>query len=338
MNELLQSCPSEHEEQAFKAMDFLPLGIMVLDREMRIRFFNTCLEFWTGISRDKVLCRPVQEVFGNLRSGTVMGRLEDIFLGGPPAVFSYHLHNYLVPSPLPDGGSRLQHCVAYGVKGPDGEVERVILSLQDVTELHNRLQDNLRIKAALEEEIESRKAVEVMLIEMATKDHLTKLDNRRAFFEHLDVEISRAKRSRLPLTLIAMDLDRFKSINDRYGHQTGDEVLKQFAEVCAVELRATDVLARTGGEEFFIILPAAGPRDASGVAERIRQAVEGSQHVTDNGDELQYTVSLGVACLQEGMDMYTLLHRADQALYLAKGAGRNRVELDPESRNWGDTE
>ncbi|WP_243311751.1 GGDEF domain-containing protein [Fundidesulfovibrio agrisoli] len=329
MNGLLRAPGEIDEEPAFRHMDFLPLGILVLDQGMRVRFFNACLEFWSGLRRDKVLGRQVQEVFPNLTRGTVLPRLDDIFLGGPPAVFSYHLHNHLIPSPLPDGGLRLQHGVAYGVKGGDGGVERVILSLQDVTELHTRLSDNLRITRELETEIEARKAMEAKLIELATKDHLTRLDNRRAFFDRLDAEIRRSRRTGQPLALVAMDLDRFKSINDRFGHQVGDEVLRNFAEAASQGLRGTDVLARTGGEEFFIILPAACGQDAARVAERIRKTVEAGTHITDNGDVVRYTVSLGVASLQETMDMYALLYRADQALYAAKAGGRNRVHVDP---------
>jgi len=331
VNGLLHAFDGEHEDETFRHMDFLPLGILVLDRGMRILFFNACLEFWSGLRRDTVLGRPFGEVFENIARGTVLPRLEDIFLGGPPAVFSYHLHNHLIPSPLPEGGFRLQHGVAYGVKGPQGDVERVILSLQDVTELHTRLQENLRITRALEGEIEARKAVEARLTELATKDHLTKLANRRAFFANLDAEISRSRRTKQPLSLIAMDLDRFKSINDRFGHQVGDDVLRHFATACARELRATDVLARTGGEEFFVLLPSAGSKEALAVAGRIRASVDASTHLTDNGDEVRYTVSLGVATLSEGIDLYTLLHRADQALYAAKAGGRNRVVLDPGS-------
>ncbi len=315
-------------EEAYCVMDFLPLGALVVDRQMRIRFFNSCLEFWTGMHREEVLGRPVQDVFEPINRPIVLDRFREIFAGGPPAVFSYHLHSHLVPAPLPDGGMRLQHGVAFGMKGPDGAVNRLVLSLQDITELHSRLQENLRIKAALEDEILRRQEVESRLRDMATKDHLTCLFNRRAFFDQLHVEVNRARRYDQPMSLMVIDLDGFKSINDRWGHQMGDEVLQRFAATSAQELRATDVLARIGGEEFAVILPQTTGQEALMVAQRIRRSGAGARVPSPGGGEFGYSASFGVASLDENMDSAQLLQCADHALYAAKKAGRNRVEFD----------
>ena len=157
-------------------------------------------------------------------------------------------------------------------------------------------------------------------------DHLTEIANRRAFFEAGELELERSKRSPRQLSLIMFDADNFKTVNDTYGHAAGDAVLCDLAAMLTATFRQVDVVARVGGEEFAVLLPSTGVRDAAMVADRLRQAVESHAVVVDRAS-IKYTVSGGVAAMDAsvtGLD--ELMKRADDALYAAKAAGRNRIE------------
>lgn len=157
-------------------------------------------------------------------------------------------------------------------------------------------------------------------------DYLTGLANRRAFFEAAEQELTRSMTVPRPTAVIAIDADHFKTINDRYGHPGGDAVLQHLAAILGETFREVDVVARIGGEEFAVLLPSTDLPRAAVVAERLRSGVA-SQVVHFDGQRIRYTVSLGVASLADGIGgIDLLLGRADQALYAAKRAGRNRVE------------
>lgn len=312
------------KEEMFRGMDFLPLGILAIDRNFRILFWNTCLESWTGLGYEELLGRDIREAFTQMARPLVVDRLAALFHGGPPAVFSYHLHQYLIPAPLPDGSNRMQHSVAYGVKDATGQVAYAVVSLQDVSEIHSRLQENLRIQAKLEKENRLRKRMEVRLIERATIDFLTGIFNRRAFLANLSKEIRRAYRYGHELSLLYLDIDHFKEVNDEWGHLAGDAVLKMLTVLCAEEIRDVDTLGRMGGEEFGIVLPETSLEPARQVAERIAERVRRNVLPKD-GKALTFTVSLGVAQLQPGQSLEDFMHQADRALYSAKRLGRDRV-------------
>ena len=157
------------------------------------------------------------------------------------------------------------------------------------------------------------------LQELATRDSLTGLVNRRAFFERTDSARALAARMQTPVTLMMLDIDHFKRINDRHGHAAGDRALIVFAESALSVLREHDILARMGGEEFALLLPGTGLAGAVQAAERLRGAVGAAPG-------LPMTVSIGVVELDADEDINAALARADHALYEAKRAGRNRVE------------
>jgi len=164
---------------------------------------------------------------------------------------------------------------------------------------------------------------------LAMTDALTGVYNRRTLFDLGDKELSRARRTGASLSLIILDLDHFKRINDKYGHLGGDAVLLRFVEVVRGCLRQSDVLTRCGGEEFCILLPDVGSAGAKVVGERIRAAVEAARFSVD-GAPLKVTASAGIASLPSGtaeVKLSALVARADQALYVAKRDGRNRVSV-----------
>ncbi len=163
--------------------------------------------------------------------------------------------------------------------------------------------------------------------EFAEKDGLTKLFNHRYYQDSMDRELKRADRYGDPVSILLTDIDKFKSFNDTYGHQVGDQVLAQTAKLLADLARESDIPCRYGGEEFVLILPQTGKRGAAQMAERLRSAVENAVYKTSKGD-LRVTLSVGVACFpDDGREKGVLVKLADEALYRAKQGGRNRVEL-----------
>jgi diguanylate cyclase (GGDEF)-like protein len=157
---------------------------------------------------------------------------------------------------------------------------------------------------------------------LAATDELTKLLNRRSFNDSLAATLSAARRHEYPLSMIMIDLDHFKVVNDTFGHNEGDKVLKAFANVLQDMIRAEDVAARWGGEEFIIILPHSSREAAAALAERIRIAFEQHSYCAT---PVALSASFGVVQLQGGEDADALIRRADDALYRAKHEGRNRV-------------
>jgi diguanylate cyclase (GGDEF)-like protein len=158
-------------------------------------------------------------------------------------------------------------------------------------------------------------------------DPLTGITNRRGFFEIGERILARARFSDEPVAVVMFDLDRFKSINDEFGHATGDKVLISFCHLTAAQLRPNDLFARIGGEEFVTLLPNTMAQDALSLAERVRAAVETASHMVEK-HVVRTTVSAGVASLTEGTtSLDPLLSAADSALYRAKAAGRNCVEV-----------
>lgn len=165
-------------------------------------------------------------------------------------------------------------------------------------------------------------------LDQATTDTLTGLPNRRMFDRRLDTELQRANRYGKSFSLLMLDVDHFKRINDIYGHPAGDAVLKAIPETLVSELREVDLIARYGGEEFIAILPETDGPEARHVAERIRRAMAERVFALPGGDTLQLTVSIGVVSFPScARDAQTLLTRGDQALYVAKHEGRNLVIL-----------
>ncbi|MBN2608589.1 MAG: diguanylate cyclase, partial [Candidatus Fermentibacteraceae bacterium] len=175
------------------------------------------------------------------------------------------------------------------------------------------------------QDITSREMAKRELEKLARTDSLTGLLNRQHLMERLEEEMDRTFRYRRPLSLMIVDLDHFKDVNDNHGHLVGDAVLKAAATRISETLRKTDFAGRYGGEEFCVVLPETGLKGATGLAERLRKSMEGSRHPMDDGTELRITCSIGVA-EASCRDIEETIAVADAALYLAKRSGRNRVE------------
>lgn len=446
---------AERLGQRFGVLDFMPVGVLVLDEEYRVRFWNACLYSWTGIAAADIQGADIRTRFPHLAEPRYAKRLEAIFKGGPPAIFSSQLHRYIIPGKLPNSEIRLQHTTVSALRREDEPGFDAIFIIQDVSDAQKRLNEYslMRDKALAELEerrkaqealrdseeklssitnsaldaivmidasdrvvfwnpaaeemfgyardevlgrpmhdliaaescldaarislarfgrdgschvanrvheilarrrdgtafpaeisigairrldtwwavgtirdITDRKKAEARLHEMATLDGLTRLLNRRHFIELCDKEVKRAKRHKLALSLLMFDLDHFKAVNDTFGHDVGDEVLRVLAEATRVNLRDFDMIGRIGGEEFAVVLPETTLAGAVVVAERLRKAVSELVIMAEE-KAIAVTLSIGLADLSDAVpDVNGLMKYADNALYEAKRKGRNRVE------------
>ncbi len=204
----------------------------------------------------------------------------------------------------------------------------------DTAELSARVKSMLRLKALQDTLVERNRELELKqqeLIALSRTDPLTGLFNRRYFEERLTLEFARAQRYHTPLSCLMLDVDRFKSINDSYGHAFGDRVLREIAKVSSQLLRDVDLLARYGGEELVALLPETGSKQAMRVGERIRLAIAALrlEHPAISGEvaAVRCTVSIGVASstIPHIESHEALLRAADSSLYAAKWSGKNSV-------------
>lgn len=167
-----------------------------------------------------------------------------------------------------------------------------------------------------------------LLERKATTDHLTNLSNRRQFEKSLEFELERAREYKQKLSLLVIDIDRFKKVNDTFGHTSGDAVLKQLGQLLIEHARSADIVSRNGGEEFAILLLDCGNHQAMAIAESIRQSVEKYHFALPDGNTIRLTISIGVAVFPDhcdDRDDNDFFEQADRALYEAKNTGRNRV-------------
>lgn len=282
-------------------------AVLVVDDSGAIRYMNVSMHALSGYPPGEAIGQPLAgllpEFFGNEHAGSVSALLERT-----------------------NGQAMLGAVREFAIRHRDGEIipiEMKALDLGVVDAMHyfGAFLTDLRPRR----QAEARNAALLGQLErQAMSDTLTGLPNRRAFETEAARMVARAKRSASAITVGVADIDHFKKVNDQYGHATGDEVLNAVSAVIAQASRATDFVARIGGEEFGLLFPNATPETARAVAERMRRAVEDFPVTTSEGVTVRVTISIGLA--QFDTSLTESLSHADTALYAAKNGGRNRVE------------
>ena len=209
------------------------------------------------------------------------------------------------------------------VHGLEAGADDYIVKPFNLRELRARVAIGVRLLTVEKELREARDRMEIL----ATHDDLTGLLNRKAIRERAKAELARAQRESIPMSLILLDIDHFKLVNDQYGHLVGDDALRLIAKVVRQTVRTYDYTGRWGGEEFMLLLPRTAQDEALKIAERVRLDISKMPLVLPNGTALNLSASLGVVSTSQNGDqpLDTLLQRADDALYEAKAQGRNRV-------------
>lgn len=239
--------------------------------------------------------------------------------------------------------ARLEHCLelqtrAIALAGGEpraplapGGAELLSLLREAIRQQHALALDFRALQAQVQSLQAERDSLAIALRHTKTlslTDELTDLPNRRAFLQRLHHELSRCQRSSQPLAMVLLDIDYFKRINDHHGHHVGDMILRCYAQSMARELRQHDLLARYGGEEFALLLPETSLYDARTAMLKLGDRIR-SEPLDAVGTRLDLpTFSAGIACLRPGEPATALINRADQALYLAKRLGRDRIETD----------
>jgi diguanylate cyclase (GGDEF)-like protein len=189
------------------------------------------------------------------------------------------------------------------------------------------LRINVVLKNRSEKQENSRKMAE--LTNLTTRDDLTGLFNSRQFYRHIAQEVDRSNRYFRSLSLILMDIDNFKTLNDTYGHLFGDKILSAIGDIIKTAIRIQDTAYRYAGDEFTIILPETELEMAIAVAERVRQAIENDTQALSSPKPVTVTVSIGVVEYLTDEAIKSFVHRADSAMYTSKKRGRNNISFEP---------
>ncbi|WP_443693415.1 sensor domain-containing diguanylate cyclase [Pseudomonas protegens] len=291
----------------------IDVGIVVLDLECRVQVWNSFMENRSGVPSKQAIDQSFFELFPEVERPWFTRKVGRVVALGTPAFTIWKQRPYLVHfnnyQPITGQGEFMyQNTTLLPLRSSNSEIHHVCLVIYDLTDVAI---NSLALQKANQQ-----------LQHLSRTDHLTQLYNRGHWEQRLQFEYSRHGSS---IALLMLDIDHFKSINDRHGHQAGDAVIKRVSELIHQHVRDSDVAGRYGGEEFAILLPHTDLAGARTLAERLRQSVE-EQEVIHNGQAIAFTISLGIACLDRpARNHRCLIEWADQALYASKRAGRNRV-------------
>lgn len=298
-----------------EALNTLTEGLLVLDKNERIMLANTSFAEAVGVDSEALLGKKVSELPWHARDASKRDPWTRSMAEGAAE------KGVLLDLDFEDERSRTYSVNSVPISDDKGECRGVLASFEDVTEIEQKtaqmatMLDKLR-KSAKQVNRQNRE-----LERLATRDPLTNCLNRRAFFETGEQLLRAGKRYEYPVSVVMLDVDHFKSVNDNHGHALGDEVLQRVGLEMLKLSRESDLVCRYGGEEFCILMPHVELEAAKRTAERIRKAVAALEF-----EEVRVTASFGVSDHSLGAsDLQAMLDQADQSLYAAKNTGRNRV-------------
>jgi diguanylate cyclase (GGDEF)-like protein len=293
----------------------MDVGLVVIDVEYRIQVWNGFMANHSGKAPHDVIGKNLFATFDTIPETWFRHKAESVFLLKNRAFttweqrpFLFRFKNY---RPITGTAETMyQNITLMPLVSADGKVNHIGIIIYDVTDM---AVGKMQLEQANDE-----------LETLSRTDRLTGLNNRGYWEECLIAEFKRVHRTKAPCTLVLFDIDHFKKVNDTYGHQAGDEVIRITAKLLTECKRTTDIAGRYGGEEFAVILIDTLPEGAMVFAERLRKRVE-SHTVTHDGKDIRFTISLGLAqCGEDIRDHQRWIECSDQALYKAKQSGRNR--------------
>ncbi|OKY28002.1 MULTISPECIES: sensor domain-containing diguanylate cyclase [Thalassotalea] len=298
----------------------IDVGLVVLDRKYQIQIWNGFMENHSGLLPREVKGKTLFSLFEEIPEEWFVRKSESVFMLKNKAFTIWEQRPYLFKfqnyRPITGTADYMyQNTTFIPLMSSTGEVTHLCLIVYDVT-------DNAVHKQDLEQ-------ANAELAILSQTDGLTKLFNRTHWERCLEAEYKRWTRSQHASSLVMIDIDRFKDVNDNYGHVVGDEVIRHLSSVIRKHVRETDVSGRYGGEEFAILLSDTAIENAQTFAERLRAEIE-SALVQHNDIDVKYTISLGLAEVEPSIKNYEAwIECADAALYRAKESGRNKVVLHP---------
>ncbi len=276
-------------------------SVVLVNDEHKVIFINNSAQRIFGYSEDEILGQPISMIIPNKEHYDNDSMLYDFARSHVRARYEIHRK--------------------FPIYGQHKDGREFMISLAVV----NATSERYNCYSLIINDISENKRNEEELIKLAATDPLTGIFNRREFRVVAEKEIMRSRRYGRPLSILMMDIDHFKIINDSFGHAAGDKALQHLTKLCLTSLRTMDVIARWGGEEFVVMLPETGYKGAMIIAERLRKIIE-TVEFTHNNNKIDITVSIGVSSFKQGDDSVDiLLSRSDEAMYKAKQAGRNRV-------------
>ncbi len=298
----------------------LDVGLIVLDEQYRIQLWNSFMENYSGRRDSELLGQSLFQQFPELPATWLQRKLDAVFLLGNRSFITWQERPYLFrfkpARPITGKAAHMyQNITLIPLSSPDSQIHHVGMLIYDMTDT---VMGYLDLEAANRE-----------LSRLSRTDRLTGLNNRGFWEASLRQEFDRYLRSGNSSSLIMLDIDHFKQINDSYGHQAGDEVLRTLSHLIQQHARSTDIAGRYGGEEFGILLVDTPASRAEVLAERLRRAVIDTV-VKYKEREIVFSISLGIAENEETQqDHNAWLGLADRALYLSKHHGRNQTTVLP---------
>lgn len=304
--------------QLIEMVQTIEVGLVVLDKEYRVQLWNGFMENHSGVSPNDLREKNLFDVFPELEADWLKKKMEVVFTLQNRGFISWEQRPYIFrfKNNRPITGQAefmYQNATLFPLSSLTGEVTHICMIIYDVTDV---AVNKLQLKEANTE-----------LAELSQIDGLTRLYNRRHWQDLLNREFERYQRYQEQSSLVMLDIDFFKAINDNFGHVAGDKAIQHLARLISNSLRDTDIAGRYGGEEFGIVLPNTSADNARQFADRLRQRIEQSRVMVD-GHVIRFTISAGICCLDEDVDQTSAwIRKADAALYKAKESGRNNVQL-----------
>lgn len=275
-------------------------GIITIDEQQNVKLFNEAAQSMFGYSEQEIIGEPLTKLL--------------------PEKYQAKHHGYVEGFKRSQVDSRpMQTRAAVQGLRKDGSEFAIEVTISKI-----RIADNVEFTAVIRDISEKNQLLEELILS-SRRDPLTELYNRRYFTELLQSEITRSKRFKRGFSLLMLDIDHFKSINDRFGHACGDAALIAFTKTVTNSTREVDTRCRWGGEEFLVLLPEIPKETAMLVAEKIRKNVENLETIYE-GDLIKLTVSIGLEYFSgDGIEMSNMINKVDQLLYKAKDTGRNKI-------------